>query len=297
MAVEDRRIMLLTGDLGFGVLEGFAKRLPKQFLNVGVAEQNLAGIATGLALEGRIVFTYSIANFPTLRCLEQLRNDAAYHGANVKVVSIGGGFSYGSLGMSHHATEDVAILRSMPSMAVVVPSDLHEVEAATRAVAQRPGVCYLRLDKSYASSTHDAPAFVFGRARLLRQGEALTIVSCGGVMGEVLAAAAQLDAEGHRVRVLSLHTVKPIDAEAVREAALRTGGILTVEEHVSEGGLGSAVAETCLDGGFAPRQFRRLAIQGGFVSLVGSQGYLRRAAGLDCAAIAKAARSMLRGDA
>jgi transketolase len=293
LAAADERIMLLTGDLGFGVLDRFVKRLPKQFLNVGVAEQNLAGIATGLALEGRIVFTYSIANFPTLRCLEQLRNDAAYHDANVKVVAIGGGFSYGALGMSHHATEDLAVLRAMPSVTVVAPADLHETAAATRAIVERSGVCYLRLDKSVASATDGAPPFVLGRARRLREGDGLTIVSCGGVVGEVLTASEQLASEGFRVRVLSLHTVKPIDVDALRAAASETGGILTVEEHVAEGGLGSAVAETCMDGGFAPRRFHRLAIRGGFVSHVGSQDYLRRAAGLDAAAIAKTARTML----
>jgi transketolase len=293
LAAADARIMLLTGDLGFGVLDRFAKRLPKQFLNVGVAEQNLAGIAAGLALEGRIVFTYSIANFPTLRCLEQLRNDAAYHDANVKVVSIGGGFSYGALGMSHHATEDLAVLRAMPGVTVVAPADLHEAAAATRAVAEQPGVCYLRLDKSSAAATDGAPAFVLGRARQLRDGDALTIVSCGGVVGEVLIASDQLASEGVRVRVLSLHTVKPIDADALRAAASETGGILTVEEHVAEAGLGSAVAEVCLDRGFAPRRFHRLAIRGGFVSHVGSQDYLRKATGLDATAIGKTVRMML----
>jgi len=116
-------VFLITGDLGFGVLTDFAERFPRQYLNVGVAEQNMVGIATGLALEGRIVFTYSIANFGTLRCLEQIRNDACYHNANVKVVSMGGGFSYGALGISHHATEDISILRALPDITVVVPGD------------------------------------------------------------------------------------------------------------------------------------------------------------------------------
>src|ERR1041385_4546417 len=123
LAPHDPRLMLVTGDLGFGVLDEFSKKFPKQYLNAGVAEQNMTGVATGLALEGRIVFTYSIGNFPTLRCLEQIRNDAAYHGANVKVVAIGGGFSYGALGMSHHATEDLSIMRAIPGLTVVSPGD------------------------------------------------------------------------------------------------------------------------------------------------------------------------------
>ena len=129
LAQHDPRIMLLVGDLGFGVVADFAKRFPKQFLNVGVAEQNMAGVATGLAMSGRIVFTYSIANFPILRCLEQLRNDACYHQANVVSVSVGGGFSYGALGMTHHGTEDIAILRALPYMSVIAPGDPKEAQA------------------------------------------------------------------------------------------------------------------------------------------------------------------------
>src|SRR5467141_1191088 len=148
LAEYNAGIMLLTGDLGFGVLNTFAERFPRQYLNVGVAEQNLTGVATGLALEGRIVFTYSIANFPTLRCLEQIRNDAAYHEANVKVVAVGGGFAYGPLGMSHHATEDLAIMRSLPEMVVVAPGDPMEVDGATRALAAHRGPAYLRLGRA-----------------------------------------------------------------------------------------------------------------------------------------------------
>ena len=123
LAAQDDRVYLLVGDLGFGVVEPFMRKFPKRFLNVGVAEQNMTGVAAGLALTGKIVFTYSIANFPILRCLEQIRNDVCYHRANVKIVSIGGGFSYGALSMSHHATEDLAILRALPELTVIAPGD------------------------------------------------------------------------------------------------------------------------------------------------------------------------------
>src|SRR5277367_4367197 len=147
LAERDQRVHLIVGDLGFGVVENFAQRFPAQFLNAGVAEQNMTGIAAGMALSGKIAFTYSIANFPILRCLEQIRNDVCYHRANVKIVSIGGGYSYGSLGMTHHATEDIAILRALPEMVVVAPGDPIETEAATRAVAKHAGPCYLRLGR------------------------------------------------------------------------------------------------------------------------------------------------------
>src|SRR5215475_4023791 len=145
LAEQQEKITLVVGDLGFGVIEPFAKRFPAQYLNAGVAEQNMTGIAAGLALSGKIVFTYSIANFPTVRCLEQIRNDICYHRANVKVVAVGGGFVYGSLGMTHHATEDLAIFRALPEMVVVAPGDPLEAELATRAIASYSGPCYLRL--------------------------------------------------------------------------------------------------------------------------------------------------------
>ena len=142
MAEKDPRIMLITGDLGFGVLDDYRRRFPSQFINAGVAEQNMTGIATGLALEGYTVYTYSIANFVFMRCLEQIRNDAAYHDCNVNVVSVGGGFSYGALGISHHATEDLAIMRALPGLTVVSPGDDWEAAEATDAVAKKTW-CFL----------------------------------------------------------------------------------------------------------------------------------------------------------
>ena len=298
LARADPRVFLITGDLGFGVLTKFAETQPGQFLNAGVAEQNMTGLAAGLALEGRIVFTYSIANFPTLRCLEQLRNDVAYHGADVKVVAIGGGFSYGQLGMSHHATEDLAILRSMPAMTVVSPGCLWEVEEATEAIARAPGPCYLRLDKSSAGRTGRADErFALGRIRTLRDGDDVSLLATGGILGEALAAADRLAARGVRARVLSVHTLKPFDVTAVLGAARETGGLVTVEEHVVEGGLGGAVAEACLEGGVPPRGFRRVGLRAGFSSVVGSQKYLRRAYGMDAEAIENAAADLLGGRA
>ena len=139
LAKKDRDIELVTGDLGFGVLKPFWEQLPDQFINAGIAEQNMTTVAAGMALEGKTVFTYSIGNFPTLRCLEQIRNDCAYHGANVKIVCVGGGFVYGALGMSHQATEDIAVMRALPGVAVLCPGDLVEAAEATKAIAAYPG--------------------------------------------------------------------------------------------------------------------------------------------------------------
>ena len=146
-AAKDDRLMLVTGDLGFGVLKPFWETYPEQFVNAGIAEQSMTGLAAGLAKTGRTVLTYSIGNFPTLRCLEQIRNDCAYHALNVKVVCVGGGFVYGSLGMSHHATEDMAIMRALPGVTVFTPGDPAEVEAIVPVMLKTPGTCYLRLGR------------------------------------------------------------------------------------------------------------------------------------------------------
>lgn len=293
LAEADERVFLITGDLGFGVLDTYSKRFPRQFLNVGVAEQNMTGVATGLALEGRIVFTYSIANFPTLRCLEQIRNDAAYHDANVKVVAIGGGFSYGSLGMSHHATEDLSIMRSL-GIPVVAPGCTWEAQEAVTALRDTPGTCYLRLDKTSAASTQrPGEGFVLGRARKVREGADVTLISTGGILKIVLEAAERLAEKGLACRVLSMHTVHPLDRDAVLAAVSETGGIVTIEEHTILGGLGGAIAECCLDAGVSPNVFRRIALQAGAPYLVGSQEYLRSRYGMDPEAITDAVSKAL----
>lgn len=295
LAAKDPRIFLITGDLGFGVLTDFAERFPDQFLNAGVAEQNMTSVAAGLALEGRIVFTYSIANFPTLRCLEQLRNDVCYHNANVNVIAVGGGFSYGPLGMSHHATEDIAILRSLPNMSVLVPSEPWHAASAIEAAAAQPGPCYLRLDKSSAGTGQDSgDAWEFGKARVVRNGDRLTLAATGGILGEVIAAAEELAVRDIPCRVLDIHTIKPLDTEALGRAARETGGIVTVEEHNVIGGLGAAVAESCLEDHHRPALFLRIGLNDCYSEVVGSQNYLRGHYGMNAAAIVEAVETLLR---
>jgi transketolase len=294
LAQVDPRIFLITGDLGFGVLDAYAAQFPNQYLNAGVAEQNMTGIATGLALDGRIVFTYSIANFPTLRCLEQLRNDAAYHNANVKVVAVGGGFSYGALGVSHHATEDLAILRAIPNITVVSPGDRWEAAEATEAIATTPGTCYLRIDKSHAEDTHSrGDVFRLGKARVVREGNDFTIIATGGILGVAIEAAGALANDGIQVRIISMHTIRPFDESAVLDSCRTTGGVLTLEEHVAAGGLGSIVAETCMTHGVMPEHFVRMSLRDEFCSIVGSQAYLRSVCGIDATAVALRIREKL----
>lgn len=294
LAKADPRVTLLTGDLGFGVLDKFACELPRQFLNLGVAEQNMTGVATGMALEGRIVFTYSIANFPTLRCLEQIRNDAAYHQANVNIVAIGGGFSYGSLGMSHHATEDIAILRAVPNLAVYAPCDDAETRAITRRLADGSGPAYLRLDKSKVVLGGDITVQP-GRLRCLLPGSQVAVVACGGIVDEGLTAAETLRHRGVSCAVYSSHTIKPLDRESVVALAREFEAIVTLEEHVLSGGLGGAVAEALMDAGIRPRRFLRIALPDEFSAIVGSQEYLRTRLGIDAASIADRIGNMFIG--
>ncbi len=286
LAARDERIFLLTGDLGFGVTETFARRFPAQFLNAGVAEQNMTGIAAGLALSGKVVFTYSIANFPVLRCLEQIRNDVCYHGANVKVVSVGGGLAYGSLGASHHATEDLAIMRALPRMTVVAPGDPAEAQAATQAVAAHSGPCYLRLGRAGEARVHaGAIDFRLGHAIEVCAGQDLTLISTGGMLQTAVRTSELLADQGLRARVLSMHTVKPLDAAAVVSAARETEAVFTLEEHSVTGGLGGAVAEVLAESGENP-VFRRFGLPPVFSSKVGTQEYLRQEHGLTAEALA-----------
>lgn len=292
LAAEDERIWLLTGDLGYSVLEPFAERFPERFVNAGIAEQNMTGVAAGLALSGKIALTYSIANFPVMRCLEQIRNDVCYHALDVKIVAVGGGLAYGPLGYSHHGSEDLAVLRVLPHMTVFAPGDPVEARLATRAMLETPGPCYLRLGKAGEPVVHAAePPFAVGRALRLREGADLTIMSTGAMLASAAAVAERLAAEGYAVRQLSFPTLQPFDAAAVRAAAEETGGILTIEEH-GQGGLGTAVAEVLAALG-RPVRFRAIALGREPGHTAGDQQALRARHGLSVEAIAARALALV----
>lgn len=284
LAREDERVELIVGDVGFGAMEPFAAEFPDRVLNAGIAEQNMAGVATGLALTGSVVFTYSIANFPTLRCLEQLRNDACYHRANVKVVAVGGGLSYGSLGMSHHATEDLAILRALPGMAVAVAGDGHEAAALTREVAGMEGPAYLRLGKAGEPAVHETtPDLPPGSSVVVKPGEDLAVLACGSMLPIAVEVATLLSRDGLDARVVSMPWISPIDEDAVRAAAA-TRLVVTLEEHSVVGGLGGAVAELLAESPGAP--LLRIGLPHRSENMVGDQEFLRRRHGLDAGSVA-----------
>lgn len=292
LADKDPDIFLINGDLGFGVLDDFIDNRPMQYVNAGVAEQNMTGMAAGMALEGARAYTYSIANFTTLRCLEQLRNDVCYHDAQVTAVAIGGGFSYGQLGMSHFATEDLAIMRALPNMMVVAPSDPWQAAELTRQLYERGGPSYLRIDKDKAGLADASRDVTLGKVRVVRSGSDVTVFTTGAILVEALRAAEVLAREGIELHLVDVHTIKPFDAEGVSAAARATGRVVTLEEHTIVGGLGSAVAEALMDGGIALRGFKRLGVQDRYPSVVGDQRYLRTAYGMDAEALVNAAREL-----
>ena len=292
LAENDKDIVLLTGDLGFGVFEEFEARFPGQYFNVGIAEQNMMGLAAGLSLEGKKVVAYSIGNFASLRCLEQIRNDACYHDASITIVASGGGFSYGSLGMSHHTTEDLAILRALPNMVVVAPCTREEAKEATKQLVSSKGVGYLRLDKTAAEEVAEAQPFIIGKARIFREGTDITLIATGGILEEAVLAAKELESFGLDVKILGIHTVKPIDKEEILKSARETGGLVVIEEHNKDGGLGSAVAEVCMDHAVLPNKFLRIGLNNTFSSIVGSQHYLRAQYEIDHNAILSSVKKL-----
>lgn len=293
LAERDERICGVIGDVGFGVLETFASRFPDRWLNVGVAEANLAGVSAGLALAGARPFMYSIANFPTLRCLEQIRNDICYNRAPVVIVGVGGGLAYGSLGATHHATEDLAVMRVLPGLTVIAPADPIETELLTRAAFALEAPVYLRLGRSGDPAVHAArPDLRIGRAVSLRDGSDVTLIATGAITRTALDAAELLAPLGISARVVSMHTLKPLDVDAIREAIDRTGALATLEEHSLVGGLGSAVAEAIADHGLRPRSFLRLGLPDAFAHVIGSREHLLARAGLSAPGVARAVAEM-----
>ena len=290
----DKRIFLVVADLGFQAVEPFVEEFPDNFVNVGIAEQNMTGVAAGMAMSGKIVFTYSIGNFPIMRCMEQLRNDVCYHNINVNAVSVGAGLAYGSMGATHHCTEDLAIMRALPNMTVVAPGDSIEVGMATRAIAQNPGPCYLRIAKTGEPIVHKSDIdFRLGKAIMLQDGSDLTLISTGEMLYNTVKSAEQLAKKSIQARVLSMHTLKPLDIGAVVAAAQDTGTIITVEEHNPTGGLGSAVAEVIAEHDDLRPKFKRLALKQQFCCDVGSQDYLRNINGLSIEGIINSVISVM----
>jgi len=230
-----------------------------------------------------------MGDVPTMRCLEHVRNDVCYHNADVKIVTVGGGFAYGAMGATHHAIEDLAVMRALPGMTVVAPGDPVEAQAATRAITEYHGPCYLRLGKAGEPVVHQSEIhFELGKAIHMREGRDATLICTGGILQSAVRTAQRLSEEGIETRLLSMHTLKPLDTEAVLAAARETRAIFTLEEHSILGGLGSAVAEVLAEADIPRIPFKRIGVPPAFSPHIGSQEYMLERHGLTPESIAKA---------
>jgi len=279
LAKADDNIYLLTADLGFKLFDGFRGVHPKRFINVGVAESNMIGLAAGLALSGKNVYCYSMVPFLTFRTLEQIRVDLCYHDLNVKLVGSGGGLVYGFEGMTHQAIEDISIMRSLPNMTVVVPGDPLEVEGIIKESVKYKGPLYIRLGKDRDQVVHKSVSdFKIGKGLFVERGKDLTVITAG-IMLPVVKAAVEILKMKKSVNLVSMHTIKPIDKQLIISCAEKTKAIFTVEEHSIIGGLGSAVAEILAETD-KKVLFRRIALPDSYSKYIGSAEYLRKKYGL-----------------
>ncbi len=279
-AQQDSRVNLIIADIGFKVVDDFVAKMPDQFLNVGIAEQAMIGVAAGMASLGKRPIAYSLGNFPTIRCLEQIRNDLCYHDLNVTVVSVGAGLAYGTLGYTHHAVEDIALMRALPNMKVYSPADALECRAVVELLPTTPGPKYIRLGKNREPRIHEVqPDLSAGAPVLVREGSDVTLMVVGPIVTQAIEAAQELAKQGISVRLLTCPVIKPLNITAIRDAATGTAGIVTLEEHTLMGGFGSAVLEALAVHGWRIPVLP-LALDDAAASTVGSQEYLREQNGL-----------------
>ena len=272
-------VFLVVGDIGYSVIEPFREEFPERFLNAGVAEQNMAGVAAGLAAEGYHVFTYSIANFPTMRCLEQIRHDICYHDLPVTTVAVGAGMAYGNLGFSHHAIQDIGIMRAMPGLTVLSPADPGETTECVQWLVHHPGPSYLRLGKAGEPALHQVSGIDRGPLRIL-DGESMALVCTGSILRVVLEAAARLRQESMAVAVFSCPWLHPISTGFFDPIA-RYAKVFVVEEHLRAGGLGSLLQEHLPE----TTGVTTYSLPETVLGEVGTQDFLRHQAGLDAGAI------------
>lgn len=295
LAEYDERIMLLSGDIGNRLFDEFKAKFPDRFLNCGVAEANMIGVAAGLALSGMRPIAYTITPFVTTRCLEQIRVDLCYHHLPVTIVGVGGGLSYAGLGATHHSCEDIAFLRALPGMTVVCPGDSHEVRAGLEAVQARTEPAYMRLGKKGEPVVHEQrPDFEVGRAITLRPGADVALLACGNLLPMATEVADSLAADGVEARVVSFHTVKPLDEALLAELADSVPLIVTLEEHSVIGGFGSAIAEWVVDRDLRQVRVLRIGTRDEFIHEAGAQDHARAWYGLETEGIASRVLSVLR---
>jgi transketolase len=273
--------ILITADLGFGVLDNFKKKFPKKFINVGICEQNMIGLATGLSNKGFNVFCYSLGNFPSMRCLEQIRNDAAYHNANIKIVNVGGGYSYGPLGFSHHATEDLSFMRCIPNVKIIAPCCSEDTEALTHYIFRAKGLFYLRLDKQRNQEFKIQKRQIkFGKICNIKKGNGLAIFSIGGITNEVYKVSEVLKKRKINCSIYNCHTLKPFDTK-INILLKKYKKIVVVEENSVLGGLNGEISEHIAKLNLPDIQYLNFGIKDKFQKVVGDRSYLLKKNNLD----------------
>ena len=280
LARQDERIFLLSADMGYSVFETFREEFPDRFLNTGIAEQNTIGIAAGLASRGKIVFVYSIIPFVTMRCFEQIRLDLAYNKSNVKIVGVGAGFTYGSLGSSHHALEDISLMRSLPNMTVLCPGDPVEARELIKQSCEHTGPVYIRLGKNGEPKIHpEDKKILLGKAIKISDGDDLILITTSTMLETGKRWVKEWKDEGISASLVSMPTMKPFDTESVKKFIHREIPIISLEEHNIIGGLGSAIAEVIADTGIGVK-FLRLGINDMFSHFVGGHNYQKEKSNL-----------------
>lgn len=276
-ASKDDRAFFVTADLGFNVVEKFRDAYPDRYLNVGISEQNMCSVAAGLALEGYMAFTYSIGNFPTLRGIEQIRNNICYHNANVKIMSVGGGFAYGDLGMTHHATEDIAMMRALPNMRVYVPSDEVDAVACFKEAVSFDGPAFIRMARGKEAVFHEKGEIIDPSKlqRYTEVGSDINIITCGTLLGEGRKLHKKFEDCGIDAGLFSILRVKPLCSDEIKELAKKSKLLITMEEHNVVGGVGGAVAEALSEIEEKHAVLYRAGLQDTYTSKIGNQDYLR----------------------
>lgn len=281
LAARDPRIVLVSGDIGNRLFDKFRAEFPDRFYNVGVAEADMISIAAGLAMGGLRPVTYTIASFAVYRCFEQIRIDVCYHHLPVVMVGAGSGLGYAANGATHHSCEDLAVLRSLPNLAVACPADAWEVRSLLEQALQSPGPTYLRIGKKGEPNVHAArPDLRLGQGFTVRRGNDMIVLCAGTLLPEALRSAELLSREGLSVEVVSFHTVKPLDELLLRRAFADFGLVVTVEEHSRIGGLGGAVAEWKVDHPEAAAPLLRLGTADEFLHVASEQEHARHHFGL-----------------
>ncbi|MDP1809591.1 MAG: transketolase C-terminal domain-containing protein [Actinomycetota bacterium] len=294
LAKTDERIFFVGSDIGFGTLDEFKADFPGRFFVEGVSEANVIGLAAGLALEGKIVYTNTIATFITRRCFEQVALDLCLHNVNVRLIGNGGGLVYAPLGPTHQAIEDIAIFRALPRMAIVAPADAEEMKRLMPLTVDYPGPIYIRLAKGGDPVVTDpGMSFRIGKAFVMRRGKDALIVTTGMMLKAALDAADKLAQDGLKAAVLHMPTVKPLDTSVLLDLAEKAPIIVTVEEHSIIGGLGSAVAEAVAEANFdSVKRFKRIGIPDVFPNKYGSQAGLLTHFGIDTETIVSVIRQL-----